>query len=144
MIFVKSFAGLVSVYKNTHTGLKCLNANYVMPHSCRGEGGHFFKFRIWFFFFYDLHLQIIANISPKASVENSSAQWAIFFWKEYYTPIKMMHKGLNILPIKDIHKFYTIKFVCKYQNCQLPIIFNHYFIINKKKMFTTTEPGNHK
>ncbi len=29
-------------------------------------------------FFDDLHLQIIQNISPKASVENSSAQWAIF------------------------------------------------------------------
>ncbi len=29
-------------------------------------------------FFDDLHLQIIASISPKASVENSSAQWAIF------------------------------------------------------------------
>ncbi len=26
----------------------------------------------------DLHLQIIESISPKASVENSSAQWAIF------------------------------------------------------------------
>ncbi len=31
-----------------------------------------------FFFFDDLLLQIIASISPKASVENSSAQWAIF------------------------------------------------------------------
>ncbi len=30
------------------------------------------------FFFDDLQLQIIASISPKASVENSSAQWAIF------------------------------------------------------------------
>ncbi len=30
------------------------------------------------FFFDDLHLQIIESISPKASVENSSAQWAIF------------------------------------------------------------------
>ncbi len=28
-IFVRSFAGLVSVYKNTHTGLKCLNANFI-------------------------------------------------------------------------------------------------------------------
>ncbi len=28
----------------------------------------------------DLHLQIIASISPKASVENSSAQWAIFLF----------------------------------------------------------------
>ncbi len=35
---------------------------------------------IWFFNFFlidDLHLQIIESISPKASVENSSAQWAI-------------------------------------------------------------------
>ncbi len=30
-------------------------------------------------FFDNLHLQIIASISPKASVQNSSAQWAIFF-----------------------------------------------------------------
>ncbi len=27
----------------------------------------------------NLHLQIIENISPKASVENSLAQWANFF-----------------------------------------------------------------
>ncbi len=27
----------------------------------------------------DLHLQIIESISPKASVENSSANWAMFF-----------------------------------------------------------------
>ncbi len=32
-----------------------------------------------FFFFDDLHLQIIESISPKASVGNSSAQWAIVF-----------------------------------------------------------------
>ncbi len=31
------------------------------------------------FYFDDLHLQIIESISPKASVENSSARWAIFF-----------------------------------------------------------------
>ncbi len=30
-------------------------------------------------FFDDLQLQIIESISPKAYVENSSAQWAIFF-----------------------------------------------------------------
>ncbi len=29
-------------------------------------------------FFDDLHLQIIESISPEASAENSSAQWAIF------------------------------------------------------------------
>ncbi len=57
-IFVKRFAGLVSVYKNTHTGLKCLNANFVMPHNCRG--GSFFKIQnLIFFFFDDLQLQII-------------------------------------------------------------------------------------
>ncbi len=33
---------------------------------------------ILFYFFDDLHLQIIKSISPKASVENSSAHWAIF------------------------------------------------------------------
>ncbi len=32
-----------------------------------------------YFYFDDLHLQIIESISPKASVENSSAQWAICF-----------------------------------------------------------------
>ncbi len=30
------------------------------------------------FFFNDLQLQIIESISPKSSLENSSAQWAIF------------------------------------------------------------------
>ncbi len=30
------------------------------------------------FYFDDLHLQIIESISPIASIENSSAQWAIF------------------------------------------------------------------
>ncbi len=36
-----------------------------------------------YFVFDDLHLQIIASISPKASVENSSAQWAIFIKKSF-------------------------------------------------------------
>ncbi len=40
-IFVKSFSGLVTVYKNTYTCLKCLNANFVMPHNCRGWGVFF-------------------------------------------------------------------------------------------------------
>ncbi len=75
-IFVKSFARLVSVYKNTHTGLKWLNANFVMPDNW--GGGAIFKIQNLIFFFDDLHFQIIASISPKASVENSSAQWAIF------------------------------------------------------------------
>ncbi len=52
-----------------HTGLKCLNANFIY---CA-------TYLFIFFFFNDLHLQIIASISPNASVENSSAQWAILF-----------------------------------------------------------------
>ncbi len=43
-----------------------------MPHNI------FFNSEFDFFVVDDLHLQIIANISPKASVENSSAQWDIF------------------------------------------------------------------
>ncbi len=36
------------------------------------------------FFIDDLYLQIIDNISPKTSVENSSAQWAILIiWQSY-------------------------------------------------------------
>ncbi len=64
----------------------------IMPLNWKGGGHFFYLFRIRFFFFDDLHLQIIAsiffidnlhleiiaNISPKPSVENSSAQWAIF------------------------------------------------------------------
>ncbi len=71
-------------YKKTdwmpHTGLKCLNATFIMPLICRGGGQYLF---IQNKFFGDLHLQIIASISLKASIENSSAQWAIFFFLFY-------------------------------------------------------------
>ncbi len=61
-----------------HTGLKCLNANFIYYAThLPGRGGAFIIYSD--FFGDDLHLQIIAIISPKASVENSSAQWAIFF-----------------------------------------------------------------
>ncbi len=62
------------------TGLKCLNANFICcaTQLSRGGGGIFFNSEFDLFFGEDLHLQIIANISPKASVENSSSQWAIF------------------------------------------------------------------
>ncbi len=91
----KSFARLVSVYKNTHTGLKCLNANFAMPHNCRG--GIFFNSEFDFFFFYDFHLQIIASISLKASVENSSDQWAIF--------LIIQHKNLFYHLVKILRLF---------------------------------------
>ncbi len=63
-IFVKRFLQKDSDWM-PHTGLKCLNANFIyyVTHLLgRGE-----------FLFDDLHLKIIASISPKASVENSSA-----------------------------------------------------------------------
>ncbi len=37
---------------------------------------------IYFLFVDDLHLQIIESISPKASVETSSAHWAIFYFHD--------------------------------------------------------------
>ncbi len=69
------------------TGLKCLNANFIyyathLPGRGLVGGDIFYLFR--FFFFDDLHLKSIASISPKASVENSSAQCAIFFLLVYY------------------------------------------------------------
>ncbi len=48
------------------------------------------------FYFDDLHLQIIESISPKASVENSSVQWAIF-------PKKIIHK-CNIWAGGQMHR----------------------------------------
>ncbi len=40
-IFVKCFAGLVCVYKNTRTGLKCLNDNFIFYATQLGEGSFF-------------------------------------------------------------------------------------------------------
>ncbi len=77
-IFVKGFLQIDSDWI-PHTSLKCLNADfiyYAIHLLGRGGGAFFYLFRI---FVDDLHLQIIASISPKTSVENSSAQWAICF-----------------------------------------------------------------
>ncbi len=48
-----------------------------------GENDTAYELAIFLIFFYfdDLYIQIIESISPKASVENSSAQWAIFFYE---------------------------------------------------------------
>ncbi len=40
------------VYKNTHTGLKCLNANFVVPHNCLEGGGGIFKNSEFSFFLF--------------------------------------------------------------------------------------------
>ncbi len=62
------------------TGLKCLNTNFICyATQLVGGGGFFFNSEFDLFFWDDLHLQIIASISPKASVENSSAQIIYLF-----------------------------------------------------------------
>ncbi len=62
------------------TGLKCLNANFISyATQLPGGGGHFF-FKIWFFFVTIYTYKLLQAFPPKASVENSSAQWAIFFY----------------------------------------------------------------
>ncbi len=44
-----------------------------------GENDSTHEIRFYFFnYFDDLHLQLIESIFPKASVDNSSAQWAVF------------------------------------------------------------------
>ncbi len=48
-----------------------------------------------YYFFDDPHLQIIKSNSPKASVENSSAQWAIFLQFFCIPPLEV-----NLLPGK--------------------------------------------
>ncbi len=55
------------------SGNDTTNANYTIWIVSFRSADH------WLDFFDDLHLQIIEGISPKASVENSLAQWAIFF-----------------------------------------------------------------
>ncbi len=70
---------------------------FVMPRTT-GRGVFFFFFRIRIFFFDGLHVQIIASISPKASVENSSAQWAIF--------IQIDNAQVDEIHIIQSHLFY--------------------------------------
>ncbi len=48
-----------------------------LTHICQTFAGCCFFIQNLNFVFDNLHLQIMASISPKASVENSSAQWAI-------------------------------------------------------------------
>ncbi len=56
---------------------------FIMPLNWREGGGRegafFLNSEFLLFSFDALHLQIIASIPPKACVQNSSAQWAIFF-----------------------------------------------------------------
>ncbi len=62
------------------TGLKCLNAYFICyATQLLGIGGGHYFYSKFDLFFDDLHLQIIASISLKASIENSSAQKTILF-----------------------------------------------------------------
>ncbi len=79
------------------------------------------KFEILFyviFYFDDLHLQIIEGISPKASAENSSAQWDIFLFVNWRS-----HVSIYFLPflLKYLVKSNTFKI--------LPNVGTHYIFI---------------
>ncbi len=70
-IFVKSFDGLACIYKNTViecqvSGINCLNAKFD-------------------FFCDDLHLQIIASISPKSICRKFISPVGYFFYNNYTT-----------------------------------------------------------
>ncbi len=55
------------------------NRKWFHSRTCENVAGKF-EIRFYYYnFFNDLNFQIIESISPKASVENSSAQWAIFY-----------------------------------------------------------------
>ncbi len=56
---------------------------------------------ILFFYFDNLHLQIIESFSPKESVENSSAQWDIFFHK-HLIKNKYIHKICYFLSYNEM------------------------------------------
>ncbi len=78
----QTFCWISCVYKNTviECHIEVWNANFIcyatqLP---GGEEGIFLNSEFDLFSFDDLHLQINASISPKASVENSSAQWTFF------------------------------------------------------------------
>ncbi len=64
-------------------GLKCLNTNFICyathpPWRGGGGVGWIVYSELDFFFFDDLTSKLLQAFPPKASVENSSAQWAIF------------------------------------------------------------------
>ncbi len=85
-IFVKSFDGLVCVYKNhsdwiPSTGMNCLNANFISYASQLPGGGAFFIYSEFDFFCDDLHLQIIASISPKSICREFISPVGYFFHK---------------------------------------------------------------
>ncbi len=82
-IFVKSFDGLVCVYKNTV--IECqvqvwtvwMLILFLMPLNCRV--GHFLFIQNLICFVTIYTYKLLQAFPPKASVENSSAQWAILF-----------------------------------------------------------------
>ncbi len=102
----------------------------MLCHSTAGWGVFFLysEFDLfWGTIYTVLHLQIIASISPKASVENSSAQWAIFIyyycsdWGNYslpnclWTDVELSCMPKMTIIIKDntyaIHKQFNVMLI---------------------------------
>ncbi len=69
-----------------------------------------------YFFWIDLHLQIIASISPKPSVENSSAQWAILWLNRHHygTDQAIMVFLLTKLCVISVHCTFSNFFIYKW------------------------------
>ncbi len=66
------------------------------------DSAHDIRFKKIKNYFDDLHLQIIESISPKASVENSSAHWAIFYYLLPLIMIWKLHRKYSIIQSKKI------------------------------------------
>ncbi len=64
------------------TDLKCLNTNFICyATQLPGGGEALFLIQNLIYFLGTIYTyKLFTSISPKASVENSSAQWAIFFY----------------------------------------------------------------
>ncbi len=98
-----------------------------MPHT----SSKFYLIYVFIYYFDDLHLQIIESISPKASVENSSVQWAIFLNQTNtfdYTHMQCFLEEKQVVMIS----------IYKYKNRNKKTFWSLYLVLYKKKTFSWT------
>ncbi len=67
-----------------HVGMNCLNANFISYATQLPWGRHFLFIQNLICFVTIYTYKLLQAFPPKASVENSSAQWAIFFYSTIY------------------------------------------------------------
>ncbi len=100
--------------------------------NCKNAAGKFeIRFYLFIYFLDDLHLQIIESISPKASVENSSAQWATFvdlpllIYIEFFSSNRYQNcLGKKSRPPTPLYHKFVFRGKIEVSNTQL------YFILN--------------